>query len=119
MKISQDTIVGEVVKTNYKTASLFLANNIDYCCGGRVTISKACSEVGIDSHQLIMQLDAMLGQDDPDMQYINDLDLEELSRYIEKRHHSYVRESIPFLEKSLERFSIRSIHACDLITDVE
>ncbi len=103
MKITQETIVGEVVKLNYKTASLFQANNIDYCCGGRVSISEACSEAGIDSNQLITQLDAMLGQDDPDAQYVNGLNLDELCRYIVKRHHSYVRENIPFLQKSLEK----------------
>src|SRR6266540_3651698 len=103
MKISQDTIVGEIVKSNYKTASLFQANHIDYCCGGKITLSEACNEAGIDPNQLLTQLDTMLGDTDPDAQYLNDLNIDELSRYIVKRHHTYVRESIPFLEKSLEK----------------
>jgi regulator of cell morphogenesis and NO signaling len=103
MKITQNSIVGEVVKLNYNTATLFVSHHIDYCCGGRVTISQACSKVGVDSDELITQLDTMLAQNDPDAQYINDLNLDELCRYIVKRHHSYVRESIPFLENSLEK----------------
>ena len=103
MKITSETIVGEIVKVNYKTASLFQENNIDYCCGGRISISEACTEAGIDSNQLISQLDAMLVQNDPDAKYIDDMNPDELCRYIVKRHHSYVRESIPFLEMSLEK----------------
>jgi iron-sulfur cluster repair di-iron protein len=103
MKITPDTIVGEVVKMNFKTASLFQASNIDYCCGGRITISEACAGVGIDSNMLITNLDAMLSQTDPDASYINSLNLAELTSYIVKRHHTYVRESIPFIEKSLEK----------------
>lgn len=103
MKISNETIVGEIVKMNYKAASLFQENNIDYCCGGRITLSEACSAAGIDSQKLITQLDSLLVQNDPEAQYIDDLNLEELCRYIVKRHHNYIRETIPFLERNLEK----------------
>lgn len=103
MKITQDTIVGEVVKLNYNTAALFVSHNIDYCCGGRISISEACAEAGVDSGALITQLDALLGQKDADAQYIDGLNLDELCQYIIRRHHAYVRESIPFLQTSLEK----------------
>lgn len=108
MKISNETIVGEIVKLNYKAASLLEENNIDYCCGGRVTISQACSTAGIDSQKLITKLDALLVQNDPEARYIDNLNLEELCRYIVKRHHNYVRENIPFLVKSLDKLC--SVH---------
>ena len=56
MNISLNSYVGEVVKFNFKTAPLFLSNKIDYCCGGKKTISDACKETGINPEQLISQL---------------------------------------------------------------
>ncbi len=41
-------------------------------------------------------------QRDPDTEYIDNLSLGELCNYIVKRHHEYVRENIPLLEKNLE-----------------
>ena len=103
MNISLKSSVGEVVKLNFKTAPLFLANNIDYCCGGNKAISDACKEVGVDPDQLIKQLETLVAEKDPDSEYINHLGLDELTYYIVKRHHVYVRESIPPLKKNLEK----------------
>ncbi|BBE20147.1 nitric oxide-dependent regulator DnrN or NorA [Aquipluma nitroreducens] len=103
MKISPDASVGEVVKINFKTASIFQKNNIDFCCGGDKTISEACANAGLDTDQLIGQLETIAEQIDADSQYINDLSLEELSTYIIKRHHTYVRESITTIKKNLEK----------------
>ncbi len=103
MKISPDSSVGEIVKLNFKTASLFQENNIDYCCGGKITISEACTGAGIDPDKLIKQLETLASQKDPDSEYINELRLGELCDYIVKRHHKYVLESIPPLKKNLEK----------------
>jgi len=103
MNISPNSIVGEVVKYNFKTAPVFQANNIDYCCGGNKVISAACNEVGINTEQLIKKLEILVAQKDPDSEYVNNLGLGELCNYIVKRHHEYVRESIPVLKKNLEK----------------
>ena len=103
MNISSSSLVKEVVKLNFKTAPLFQTNNIDYCCGGNKTISDACKEVGINQELLIKQLETLVAQKDPDSEYINNLPLVDLTDYIVKRHHSYVRESIPCLGKNLEK----------------
>ena len=88
---------------NFKTASLFLTNNIDFCCGGNKAISDACKEAGIDPEKLIKQLEKLVAEKDPDSEYINHLGLDALTDYIVKRHHVYVRESIPPLKKNLEK----------------
>jgi regulator of cell morphogenesis and NO signaling len=103
MNISSDSFVKEIVKLNFKTATLFQANNIDYCCGGDKSISDACKEAGINTEQIIKQLEILVAQKDPDSEYINNFTLEELSDYIVKRHHAYVRESIPVLKRNLEK----------------
>ena len=103
MNISPNTPVGEVVKHNFKTAPLFQANHIDYCCGGRQTIAEACDQAGIEPAELLEQLETLTGMTDPDTQYINSLKPDELIDYIVKRHHSYVRQNIPFLQQNLNK----------------
>ena len=47
-------------------------------------------------------LKTLSAQRDPDSEYIDNLTLGELCNYIVKRHHVYVRENIPLLNKNLE-----------------
>lgn len=103
MIITPDTYIGEIVKMNFKTALLLQENNIDYCCGGSRTLAAACAEAGVDTEHLITRLKQIAESHDPDSDYINTLSLSELSDYIVKRHHSYVRKNIPFLSESLDK----------------
>jgi regulator of cell morphogenesis and NO signaling len=105
MKITSDTPVGEVVKTNFKTATLFQANKIDYCCGGDQTISEVCSKSGIKEEELINQLETVLQDSDPDTDYINNMELSTLAEYIVNRHHAYVQKNIPFLKQNLDKIA--------------
>lgn len=105
MNILEDTIVKDVVKKNYKTAQIFQAHNIDYCCGGNKAITDACKEKGLNQEVLISQLNNIVAQTDEDTEYINSLSLAELSDHIVKKHHAYVREQVPFLEKNLEKIA--------------
>ncbi len=103
MNITSNTLVSEVVKFNFMTATIFQANNIDYCCGGDKTISDACKVAGVGADQLIKQLEIVVALKDPDSEYINNHSLKELTEYIVKRHHVYVHEHIPILKKNLEK----------------
>jgi regulator of cell morphogenesis and NO signaling len=117
MNILPNSSIGEVVKLNFKTAELFQANNIDFCCGGNSSIADACNQAGIDPEQLIKQLEALTAREDPDSEYINNLGLDELSTYIIKRHHTYVRNSIPPLIKNLEKIcQVHGEHHPELYT---
>ena len=40
--------VGEFVAADYRTAKVFEKYGIDFCCGGKVALSDACREKGID-----------------------------------------------------------------------
>lgn len=103
MEIKLDSKVGEIVKINYKTAQIFDKNNIDFCCGGGISLEEACKKSNIDINKLVPELEALVTLNDPDSKYINSLELDELSDYIVKRHHSYVNENIPFLIQKLHR----------------
>jgi regulator of cell morphogenesis and NO signaling len=103
MQINTNTIVGDIVRSNFKTAQLFEKNNIDFCCGGGISVAEACKNANIDPNQLLPEIEQLLQVSDPDSKYIEGLELDELSDYIVKRHHSYVRENIPFLTQKLQK----------------
>jgi regulator of cell morphogenesis and NO signaling len=103
MNITPDLFVKDVVRKNFRTAPLFQAHNIDYCCGGNRPIADACTEAGVDSGKLISELESILALQDPDSEYINRLTPGELCNYIVKRHHAYVMETIPFLKINLDK----------------
>lgn len=103
MEIKIDTRVGEIVRANFKTAQVFDAHNIDFCCGGGMTLEAACNKASIPFHTLLPELENLLALNDPDSIYIDGLELDELCDYIEKRHHGYVTQNIPFLMAKLDK----------------
>jgi len=105
MEINKNTRVGDIVKANFKTAQIFDKNRIDFCCGGGISLDTACEESNVDIDQLVPELEALVLLNDPDSKYIDGLELDELCDYIEKRHHIYVRDNIPFLQQKLQKLS--------------
>lgn len=103
MEINRKTRIGDIVKANFNTAKIFEKNNIDFCCRGAVSLEDATSNAKIDINNLLTELEAIVALSDPDSKYIDSLELDELADYIEKRHHSYVSENIPFLQVKLQK----------------
>lgn len=48
--------VGEIVAEDYRTAKIFEAYGIDFCCGGNVDLRAACNEKKINLASLIKEL---------------------------------------------------------------
>jgi regulator of cell morphogenesis and NO signaling len=49
---SLTTTVGAIVADDYRTASVFEAHGIDFCCGGKSTLEAICREKGIDPDRM-------------------------------------------------------------------
>ncbi len=103
MEIRTSTTVGQIVRYNFKAAQLFDAYHIDFCCGGDISLSEACSESGEDIDKLMTELDEVLKGRDSETIFIEGLDLDQLSDYIVSRHHAYVNDHIPFLQQKLQK----------------
>ncbi|HSC54885.1 MAG TPA: iron-sulfur cluster repair di-iron protein [Phnomibacter sp.] len=104
MSISAQTIIGELVASDYRTAAVFKRNGVDFCCNGNTTISDACQKKKIDELALIEDLVAITSSTNSDTNVdFQSWPLDLLADYIEKRHHRYVelkiREITPFLNK--------------------
>lgn len=105
MQIDANTIVGDIVKESYKTAPVLENHNIDFCCGGNITLDEACKNASVEVDQLIPKLETLMQEEDFDARFIQSLELDQLADYIEKRHHTYVKEKIPFLKAKLEKLA--------------
>ncbi|NCA86781.1 MAG: iron-sulfur cluster repair di-iron protein [Clostridia bacterium] len=103
MEINTSTIVSDIVKSNFKTAQLFEKNSINFCCGGGISIAEACKNANIDVNELLSEIEQVMLDSDPDARFVEGLALDELADYIVKRHHSYVRENIPFLQMKIQK----------------
>ncbi len=96
MNISEQKTVAEVVTENIKAAHVFKKHGIDFCCGGGITIQKACTKNGVDYAILGKEL-AELDENAPKAYNYDNWDISFLTDHIINIHHKYVEESIPIM----------------------
>lgn len=95
MNITEKKTVAEVVTENIKSAHIFKKHGIDFCCGGGITIQKACEKSKTDYAVLKKELDTI---DSVSRAYdYNSWNLSFLIDHIQNVHHTYVEENITLL----------------------
>ncbi|MUP40017.1 iron-sulfur cluster repair di-iron protein [Labilibaculum euxinus] len=105
--INQETSVGDIVKNHFQTVKIFDDHQIDFCCGGKQSLSEACAKKSIDTDQIITQLEKAIKIPAAAPKF-NEMPLDKLIQYIKEKHHTYIREQIPMLSKFLNK--IEQIH---------
>lgn len=94
-----DDQVGDLVTRRPALSRVFERVGIDYCCGGKKTLSEACRAKGIDPQALLAQLEASaLTCGDAPVVDAAAMSLTELANHIEKTHHEYLRTDLPRLD---------------------
>jgi len=86
-----------MVTKDYRRAQVFKNFGIDFCCGGKKTISEVCDTKGINSEQVNQALDA-IGIHAPSAE--NDYlkwDIGFLADFIVNTHHQYIRDNTVFI----------------------
>lgn len=103
MNIQENSLIGELVAQDYRTASVFKKYGIDFCCQGNRTINDACEAKNINGKSVVSDInDLLLSKSEGNIDYQSwPIDL--LADYIEKKHHRYVEEKSqeikPYLDK--------------------
>lgn len=88
--------VADVVTANIQTADIFKKHGIDFCCGGGISIERACAKKQIDPAVIEQEILA-LGAKNTSAPDYNQWPLDELVDHILSVHHSYVKEAIPLV----------------------
>jgi len=107
MNILKENILGEVVAKDFRTAAVFDEYNLDYCCNGNRSIEDACTQAGIAHDEVLQALLLVQQSDQPNISF-DAWPLDLMADYIEKKHHRYVTDQIPVLQKNLEK--ITAVH---------
>ncbi|MFI5151835.1 MAG: DUF542 domain-containing protein [Chitinophagales bacterium] len=105
-KIDSNALVNEIVANNYRTAAVFRKYGIDFCCGGKQPLNKACALFGLSEDMLLKELEFV----SQTISISNQLNFEEwdlsfLMDYIIHIHHDYIKKALPLLIESLTHFA--------------
>lgn len=101
MQIQKENTIGELVAQNFRAAQVFERFGLDFCCGGKKSISEACEKKGINADNVMTELNSVLengklwgaaGANGPDF---NSWEPDFLVDYIINTHHFYVMNSLP------------------------
>lgn len=90
-----NTRVGEIVAANPGTATVFRKLNIDYCCGGKVSLASACERVGADPEEVLEEL--MESREGNHLKF-DRFEPDFLADYIVNVHHQYLYDNLPEIE---------------------
>ena len=108
MQLNLQTPVGEIARFNYKTVEVFEKLRIDFCCGGDISLEEACKRQKVNAPEVLASIQKLIGSTPTDNDRIHSLPLDQLIDHIMKVHHSYVLESIPVLQRYLNK--ITNVH---------
>ena len=108
MTYNENSNIGEVVAQDYKTAIVFKAHKIDFCCNGNRTISDAAEKKKIDVGVLMEELKNISTVSSDSGIDFNSWPVDLLADYIQRIHHTYVEEKLPIIMQLVDK--LRKVH---------
>ncbi|WP_288955681.1 iron-sulfur cluster repair di-iron protein [uncultured Polaribacter sp.] len=96
MNITEENTIAEVVTYNIKTADVFKKHGIDFCCGGGISIKKACEKHNVSYEKIEEELSLINNPASKAYNY-DSWKLDFLVDHIENIHHTYVAENTPLV----------------------
>jgi regulator of cell morphogenesis and NO signaling len=93
----QEASIGELVAKDFRKAEVFKKYGLDFCCGGKKTVTEACREKDIDQNLIVQELADIDNNHSGGAFNYASWNLDFLADYIVSTHHKYVATSIPFL----------------------
>jgi regulator of cell morphogenesis and NO signaling len=103
--IKEKDLISDIVVNDYRTADVFRKYGINFCCGGKIALDAACRARGLDTYEIITELEIASQKRcvTPSLSYDN-WSISFLTEYISNVHHSYLIKAFPEIEDYLGRF---------------
>ncbi|MCC6729699.1 MAG: iron-sulfur cluster repair di-iron protein [Chthonomonadales bacterium] len=96
--IQTQTTIGQLVAERPSRARVFETLGLDYCCGGKVALDKACAERGLDLDSVVTRLEESdAGRAAETERDLRNAPLAELADHIVEVHHGFLRQELPRL----------------------
>ena len=99
----KESTIGDLVSKDFRKAEVFKKFGLDFCCGGKKTLTKACKEKGLDVIQIEKELKAVEEKPSTSSQDYNTWDIGLLAEYILNTHHKYVIQAIPVIFEYIQK----------------
>ncbi|TVQ01890.1 MAG: iron-sulfur cluster repair di-iron protein [Balneolaceae bacterium] len=90
--ITPEASVGEIVAKNFNAASVFRQFNIDFCCGGGISLQEACDKKNIYVDEILSELSKLDSNSPAVDENFLAWEADYLIDYIIRKHHSFVRQ---------------------------
>lgn len=99
--------VGRTALTLPGATRVFRAHNIDFCCGGRISLREAAERIGLAPEALVAELEGLpaVASDERDWQAASNY---ELIDHILTRYHDVHRQQLPELVRMARR--VEQVH---------
>ncbi|MBD3297131.1 MAG: iron-sulfur cluster repair di-iron protein [candidate division Zixibacteria bacterium] len=99
--------VGEIVMQQPGLARVFERLDIDYCCGGKMSLEDACDQktLNVDHVVALLEEERQRASHQPDPINPATMTLTELADHIESTHHAYLRSELPRLHALTRKVS--------------
>ena len=89
----ENATVGEIVAADYRTARVFEARGIDFCCGGKIPLATVCARHGLNMEQILHELEAVQREPGASKEQYGSWSLSSLADYIVRTHHGYLTKN--------------------------
>ncbi|GAA4334616.1 iron-sulfur cluster repair di-iron protein [Flaviaesturariibacter amylovorans] len=94
--------IGEIAAKDLRKAKVFRKYGIDFCCGGKKSLSQTCAEKGLDLAALEAELDGVARSGAP-AENFDRWDPAFLADYIYNKHHRYYYDEAPVIANLLNK----------------
>ncbi|TAL57370.1 MAG: iron-sulfur cluster repair di-iron protein [Bacteroidetes bacterium] len=105
MKTLIEPTVGELAAKDYRKVEVFKKYGVDFCCGGKKSLSKVCKEKGINQTELERELSQAEISGQLPSQDFNLWELGFLADYIIQTHHKYIIRAMPLIFEYIQKVS--------------
>lgn len=100
---SDEPTIGQIAAADIRTAEVFRKFGIDYCCGGKRTLSDVCTEKGLNITAVRDALNNITTErSGPQLQF-DTWDADFLADYIFNQHHKYYYEEEPVITELVNK----------------
>ena len=100
--------LGDLARTIPASTRVFLRHHLDFCCGGKQTLTQACAKAGLDPAAILAEIDAERARGDAPPSW-EQRSQAELADYIEQHYHAALRRDLPALIDAARK--VERVHA--------
>lgn len=103
MNATRETTIRDIVADDFRAAAILESFQLDFCCGGGLTLDEACRDRRLDPDAVLAAVSTACAGADPFTPRYADWQPSALVAHIVNKHHAYVRSALPSIKVHTEK----------------